>query len=221
MVKPMSARLRLEKEQVWKVAVGVWIIAILTNIPIFRDIYFDAKSKHCFVAWHFTTGEGMATYVGCYMAILNCVSGILIAFCYVSILKGLYITNTICSEMVPTNDGRDSKKKLAKLVATVTASFYILLIPYAIFTIYMAAAEKPRGNTAYSNDALFVSFYVTSSLCMVNSCINPILYALQSSSYRRGFAKLYPCCMKHQEEEMAAPARHANPSCNSTTQAHA
>ncbi|XP_032230004.2 somatostatin receptor type 4 [Nematostella vectensis] len=204
LLKPMNTRLRLEKEHVWKVVLCVWLFALLLNIPLFEDTHFDVNANMCTSALVFNSGQGMATYLGIYFSVSIIIPSIIITICYLSILKGLFITKSICSETVPTDTNRESKKKLAKLLASVTIAFYICVLPFAVFNIYMAADQQPKGESLFRADNL-MAFIITASLSMVNSCLNPVLYAFQSSSYKRGFVRFFTCrcCISSMEHNIS------------------
>ncbi|EDO46435.1 predicted protein [Nematostella vectensis] len=197
MVKPLSHRFRLGREQVWKVVLVIWFVSILLNIPIFIDVRFDPQLNVCISAFDLNTGKEIATYLAFYLGINICIPGLIITACYLSILKGLLITNSICSETVETIQGREEKKKLAKLLASVTGVYFICFAPFAIFMIYLTAKKFLNSQDKNSSPLFNYTYFVLTSLIFSNSCLNPVLYAFQSSSYRRGFAKLYTCnCLK-------------------------
>ncbi|XP_048590518.1 somatostatin receptor type 2-like [Nematostella vectensis] len=197
MVKPLSHRFRLGREQVWKVVLVIWFVSILLNIPIFIVVRFDPQLNVCISAFDLNTGKEIATYLAFYLGINICIPGLIITACYLSILKGLLITNSICSETVETIQGREEKKKLAKLLASVTGVYFICFAPFAIFMIYLSAKKFLNSQDKNSSPLFNYTYFVLTSLIFSNSCLNPVLYAFQSSSYRRGFAKLYTCnCLK-------------------------
>ena len=90
------------------------------------------------------------------------IRSVVMVFCYGSLIRGLYFTNTVCPENETTDGERSSEKK--KLVITfllATVGFFIGYVPCVAFHIVVAFQYK--GEYRYQpvlSSPECVSFYV-------------------------------------------------------------
>ena len=114
-------------------------------------------------------------------------------FCYGSLIRGLYFTNTVCPETETTDGERNSEKK--KLVITflpATVRFLIGYIPSMAF--YTVVAFQTNANidiNLYSHLQNAFHFMFSCSLCL-----NPLVYAFRSAHFREGFKRVLTTCWK-------------------------
>jgi hypothetical protein len=110
-----------------------------------------------------------------------------LGFCYFQITKGIYFEKTIIGQVRGEEDIR-SKKKLAKLLLSVTAAFYTCYLPYGIFLPFLALSK--RKALIKKQDVYIILLKTVEFLVTCSSFLNPVLYAFQSSNYREGFLKI-------------------------------
>lgn len=115
-----------------------------------------------------------------------------------------------------------ARKQVVLMLGAVVLSFFLCLIPFRIFTLWIIIVPdemvKKFGLENYYN-----CLYFSRIMLYLNSAINPILYNLMSSKFRKGFRKL--CCGRlwfHVErcehfERGAAPVQHTNNTNTTTT----
>lgn len=110
-----------------------------------------------------------------------------------------------------------ARKQVVLMLGAVVLSFFLCLIPFRIFTLWIIIVPdemvKKFGLENYYN-----CLYFSRIMLYLNSAINPILYNLMSSKFRKGFRKL--CCGKlwfhvHHDrcqhmERGAAPVQYTN-----------
>ena len=114
-------------------------------------------------------------------------------FCYGSLIRGLYFTNTVCPENETTDGERSSEKK--KLVITfllATLGFLIGYVPGVAFHIVVAFQTNANIDiNLYSHLQNAFHFMFSWSLCL-----NPLVYAFRSTHFREGFKRVLTTCWK-------------------------
>ena len=189
LVTPMTAKYTLTKKSVVYAIAATWMISMLISIPDFIFTHVDRTTGKCVspLGPEMDVHSGKATYVIIAISLYIFVPLVIISFCYFQILRGMFITRTICAG--PAN-GNSEKKKLAILIIAVTVVFYILFLPFAIFALHVALTKQFTTNNGENQTELIV-LKVLTFLIVANSSLNPVLYAFQSENYRKAFRNLF------------------------------
>ena len=196
LVNAMNSGFKLTKENFSKVIITIWITSLLVGIPQAAASRFDEEVGYCVGVWtnglSSTVHLGYRIYATSVLAIFNIIPALSIAFCYYKIVKGLAWDMTICGQdMAGQNDIR-AKKKIVRILATVTVLFYVSYVPFIVSTMLSAW----QGDS-FASSTLVNMNIVSSFLVFCSSCFNPILYSCQSTNYRQGMktllAKVFKC----------------------------
>lgn len=117
----------------------------------------------------------------------------------------LIVLYTIIAKNLISNDGpgrmpkiRPSKpelsfkarKQVVLMLGAVVLSFFICLIPFRIFTLWIIIASDENVKR-FGVEKYYNCLYFSRIMLYLNSAINPILYNLMSSKFRKGFRKLW------------------------------
>lgn len=82
-----------------------------------------------------------------------------------------------------------ARRQVVLMLATVVLSFFVCLLPFRVFTMWIILVPEHTfldlGPHHY-----YVILYASRVMVYLNSAVNPILYNLMSSKFRRGFCKL-------------------------------
>ncbi|XP_015753300.1 PREDICTED: neuromedin-U receptor 2-like [Acropora digitifera] len=97
-------------------------------------------------------------------------------------LHGLYFSNAVCAES--TNEDNSEKKKLLMTFILATSGFLLGYGPFALF--YAIAFRKELEFDFYIRRKAVLLFLLAISLCL-----NPVLYAFRSSSFKEGFKRIF------------------------------
>ncbi|XP_031561432.1 C-X-C chemokine receptor type 2-like [Actinia tenebrosa] len=188
LVKPLTAgKLKIQFENVRYVIAGIWSIALLINLPDFVANRFDAKYGRCICPYSLESITDFRAHVLCTVFFLGGFPLLILGFCYFQIIKGIFFEKTIMGQAQGQEDDK-SKRKLAKLLLSVTMAFYTCYLPYGIFMSFLTLSKRKtliENQNSYTILLKTVEFLVTFS-----SFLNPVLYAFQSSNYRNGFVKI-------------------------------
>ena len=200
LVKPFYTGLRLTKTRLPYVVAFLWVIAVLSCIPDFMTNTIDSNplsTYPCKRPWsldEYSDHKGFIIYTCIFFGILPCV---MVVFCYFEIFRGLFITNTICA--IPadgpssqTLEDRRAKKQLFKLLVSLTILFCICTLPFSLFFVYLATID--RTTVPDNRERLYSVHRTVRFLLSANSFFNPLVYALQSSNYRKEFQRIFSSC---------------------------
>lgn len=189
LMKPMQSELRLTHECVKYVIAFVWIVAILTNLPDFSQNKYSEQYGRCVCPFTLQIASSLKEHVICTVILLGCLPFMILAYCYFQIIRGLFFKNTVCSRAPTGSSDHQTKKRLAKLLISVTAAFYVCYLPYGTFILYIALQD--RSKLVADQETLSVLLRLFEFLVTSGSCLNPILYAFRSSNYWEGFKKMF------------------------------
>ncbi|KAL4612896.1 galanin receptor type 2-like [Arapaima gigas] len=110
----------------------------------------------------------------------------------VSVL-GLTYACTICHLWTTVNplkdmsESRRAKRKVTKMIIIVAVLFCLCWLPHHLVIMCMWFGHFPL------NQATYVLRILSHLVAYANSCLNPIVYALVSKHFRKGFHKVFAC----------------------------
>ncbi|XP_022914656.2 orexin receptor type 2-like isoform X3 [Onthophagus taurus] len=84
----------------------------------------------------------------------------------------------------------ESRKKAAKMLASVVGMFALCFLPLHTIEILRLTMEM-RNNEVNRAFSMFSHW-----LCYVNSAVNPLIYNFMSKKFRKEFKKSFECCTK-------------------------
>ena len=173
LLRPMEETLRLRKKHVFIAVCLIWTFSISFVVPLFVEQKYVDEVQMCHMDWKASVSKA---YWGL-LAALTVLSLLVMLVCYVRIVKGI-----LCEDILPSDNSLGekareqdihSKKKIVKLLITVTVIFIACFIPFASIS---AMDVSPR-TLPYK-----VSYFLVYCSCS----LNPVVYTFQSSNYRMG-----------------------------------
>ena len=191
LMKPFHTSLRLSIEYVQPTIAIIWFSSILLCLPDFILRSLDNEFNSCVGPWTMHMDNRSRIYVICNLVLSVYVPFFILLFCYGSVIRGLYFTNTVCaSEPIEHSQSNQEKKQLVITFVSVTAGFFVCFIPPASQFMYLACTEHEADITMHEMCYQFLWF-----LLMATSTLNPILYAFRSTNFRNGFRRIitFPC----------------------------
>lgn len=91
------------------------------------------------------------------------------------------------------SESRRAKWKVSKMIIIVAALFCLCWLPHHLVILCMWVGRFPLNYTTY------VLRILSHFVAYANSCLNPIVYALVSKHFRKGFRKVFSCSLKRRE----------------------
>ena len=191
-LKPFSSNLRLKKENIKKAIALIWTSSSVLGCPGFFLNEWNIKNCSCDGPWAFKPSLASNVYLIIHFLFTTYVQIIVFVFCYGSLIKGLYFSNDICAES--TNEDNTEKKKLLITFILATSSFLLGYGPFTVFHTIMLFGKKIELPLFEKlNATLLFPFEIS-------LCINPVLYAFRSSSFKEGFKRIFlPCSSQPME----------------------
>lgn len=186
LLKPFRTELRLSEDNVKKAIVFTWTTSVVICFPQFFFAEWSEKDTSCVGPLGIMTEESKI-YTLLYVTIFIMQLTIMF-FCYGSLIRGLYFTDTVCSET--DEQGNQEKKKLVLTFLLASLAFLIGYGPFVVFCILVAWEDNEQN---YDSKVYSILEAVSTVLFDLTLCLNPILYAFRSSSYQQEFKRLLIC----------------------------
>ena len=101
LVRPMNKKYTLSKERVIYAIAATWVLSLAVDIPDFVLTHYEPESGNCISPWSAKLANNKAVYISIAIIIFAFLPSLLITFCYFQILRGMFITRTICSASTP------------------------------------------------------------------------------------------------------------------------
>ena len=185
-LKPFSSNLRLNEENIKKAIFLIWILSIVVGFPGFFLNEWNNDKTSCDGPWSSELNLARKIYLIAYLIFTMYIPIVVFLFCYGSLIKGLYFSNAICAES--TNEENSEKKKLLMTFILATSGFLLGYGPLAGFYTTISLGEKIDPSLYEKlNVVLFFLF-------LISLCLNPVLYAFRSSSFKEGFKRIFQPC---------------------------
>ena len=178
--KPMSTRLRINRDYIWKVIAALWFsAALLFYLPhlIFKRVRYVNSRPVCYFSFGKTSE---AVYFGV-LEFVFVVNVVVTWFSYLSIVKGMCWDNTICSETVQTKQEVVEKRRIVTFLLLLTFFFTLAFIPYIVL----------KTLTYHFPDIDIEKKHFLGIPVATFPVVNPSLYILFNSNYRAGFKKQF------------------------------
>ena len=188
-LKPFSSNLRLNEENIKKAIALIWTSSTVVGFPgFFLKVWNDEKND-CDGPFGSKPNLASKIYMIVNFIFTTYIPIVVFLFCYGSLIKGLYFSNDICAES--TNEDNSEKKKLLITFILATSGFLLGYGPFALF--YAVTFRKEIEFDFYIRRKAVLLFLLAISLCL-----NPVLYAFRSSSFKEGFKRIFqPCELTH------------------------
>ena len=187
LLKPFSTGLRLNEDNIKKAITLIWISSVVLCLPHFVFQGWSESHSTCVGPWSLHMNQATKVYVIINAVFVAYTPLLVMLYCYGSLLKGLYFSNTICAESQV--ETRPEKRKLVVTFVLATIGFFIGYGPFVVFyTVIATGGGQQITLKFYSNIS---SVFVILFNCGL--CLNPILYAFRSKKFQEGFKRIMLC----------------------------
>ena len=187
LLKPFRTGLRLKQDNVKQAIACIWVASVVICCPEF--IFKDWSETHSSGTgpWTIYMNQATRVYVIINSVVSACIPLTVILYCYGSVIKGLYFTNTVWSETVV--ERTSEKKKLVITFILATTAFFVGYVPTAAVYTFFALGDDKQMDIK-----MFYAFTsVVHGMFAFSLCCNPILYAFRSKNFREGFKRIILC----------------------------
>ena len=197
LLKPLRTGLRLSEDNIKKAIALIWVTSVFVSIPnpFFQE--FDRSNCVCVGRGDSNINLAWKIYLIVFDA-LFLIQSVVMVFCYGSLIRGLYFTNTVCQE-IETSDGERSseKKKLVITFLLATLGFLIGYVPgvaFNIVVVFQTNANIDINLCSHLQNAFYFMF-------SCSLCLNPLVYAFRSAHFREGFKRVLTTCWKQTPQD--------------------
>ena len=178
---PHSIRLKLTKRKIVLLIILCWFLSFVFTIPGFWSMIFSTETKTCGHKW------SKPVYAKVYTIGWTIIAGVI----PISIMAGLYsrVVHRLWFAKDTTTEASQKallrcRKRATKMVIAVTVIYVLCWVPeLSIYFLGFTGAMK----------LTYLHHGIASILIVFNSSINPVIYSLQSSTFRRHLSNLIRC----------------------------
>ncbi|XP_019902700.1 galanin receptor type 2 [Esox lucius] len=161
----------------------VWALSLVFSSPYlsyYRLMDLDGTAV-CIPAWHFRDRRLMdvCTFVFGYL-----VPVLILSLTYARTVRHLWTTVNPVEDVA---ECQRAKRKVTKMIIVVAMLFCLCWLPHHLVILWMWFGHFPLNHTTY------VLRVLSHLVAYANSCLNPIVYALASKHFRKGFRAVFDC----------------------------
>ncbi|XP_046690352.1 galanin receptor 2b isoform X2 [Silurus meridionalis] len=163
----------------------IWGLSLVFAGPYlsYYDLIDFENSNVCVPGWEEYNRKVLDT---CTFVFGYVIPVLIVSLSYTRTIKYLW---TAVDPLDGMSESKRAKRKVTKMIIIVTVLFCICWLPYHVVILCYLYGDFPFNQTTYAFRLL--------SHCMAyaNSCLNPIVYALVSKHFRKGFKKVFSCIL--------------------------
>lgn len=190
LMEPFRTRYRLNTDNIKQAIALIWILSFLICLPAFIFLEWKESLATCVGPWTLHMNKQSKVYFVVNSVFSTYVPMTVMTYCYGSLIRGLYFTNTICAEPVTADESSSEKKKLVITCILATAGLFVCFVPSVVFyTFVVPNPDEQADLELYSDLSAVFAFLFICSLCF-----NPMLYAFRSTNFQDGFKRILCCC---------------------------
>ncbi|XP_078355400.1 neuropeptide FF receptor 2-like [Oculina patagonica] len=184
----------LEKRKLALCFVVIWILSFLVALPLII-IAKVGPSGYCHEDW--PTSDHKRAYTAVLAGLQYFVPLIIIAVAYIRIGGELFFSkrrSSFTSQARTAEEARKQEnKKIAKILATIVASFAVCMLPTHVAWLLVDFGGKSGQEKAE------VIFKFSDLLAVFHSCLNPVIYGTVTRQFRQDYVRYLSfifCCKK-------------------------
>lgn len=184
-MKPHSKRFSIRKI---RIAVFLcWALAFLISLLDIIVIKYDPSIKSCDYKWMMNWGVKLDAAV--WLFAVGCLPSLIMLALYGRVIRTLWCSRHKIAD-VSQRSLLKSRKRVTKAAVTVTVILFVCWMPNLLY--YFITSYTPRtSSTAETLNNASPIFYRTSHvLLLLNSSINPFVYAVQDVRFRRCMSRI-------------------------------
>uniref|UniRef100_A0AAY3ZXB4 G-protein coupled receptors family 1 profile domain-containing protein n=1 Tax=Denticeps clupeoides TaxID=299321 RepID=A0AAY3ZXB4_9TELE len=180
-----SREMRTPKNALTTIAV-LWGLSLVFSGPYlsyYQQMDLDGTTV-CIPAWdiHHRRVMDVCTFVFGYL-----IPVLILGLTYARTIRYLW---TAVDPMENMSESRRAKRKVTKMIIIVAVLFCLCWLPHHLVILCMWFGHFPLNHTTY------VLRILSHLVAYTNSCLNPIVYALVSKHFRKGFQKTFGCALR-------------------------
>ncbi|XP_030630714.1 galanin receptor type 2 [Chanos chanos] len=178
----------------------VWGLSLIFSGPYlsyYQQMDLDGTIV-CIPVWDFQHRRAMdvCTFVFGYL-----IPVLILSVTYARTIRYLWTTVDPIKDM---SESRKAKRKVTKMIIIVAVLFCLCWLPHHLVILSMWFGYFPLNHTTY------VLRILSHLVAYTNSCLNPIVYALVSKHFRKGFQKVFSCTLRKQVVNRVHVVQHAH-----------
>lgn len=185
-----------------------WVLALLISTLDIVVVQYNPNIKSCDYRW--MTSWGVKLDAAIWLFAVGILPSLIMLALYGGVIKTLWCSRNKIAD-VSQRSLHKSRKRVTKAAVTVTVILFVCWMPNLLY--YFITSYAPRSSsTAQNLNTAAPVFYKTSHvLLLLNSSINPFVYAVQDARFRRCMTRLL-CRIRQYRRRESVPAERSIPS---------
>ncbi|XP_005993296.1 galanin receptor 2a [Latimeria chalumnae] len=181
-----SRELRTPKNALTTICI-IWGLSLIFSGPYlsyYQEILHPQNVTVCFPVWGIQQRKIMdiCTFVFSYI-----IPVLILSLTYARTIRYLWTSVDPIENM---SESKKAKRKVTKMIIIVAVLFCLCWLPHHLVILCFWYGYFPLNQVTYA-------FRILSHLLSyANSCLNPIVYALVSKHFRKGFKKVFNCILR-------------------------
>lgn len=189
LLKPLRTKLRLTEDNVKQAITLIWFSSFLFCLPEFFLREWRGSLLICVGPWTINMNTESRVYFFISSVFCTYLPMAVMTYCYGSLIRALYFTNTICSGSVANGESNTQKKKLVTTFILATAGFFVCFAPGVVYFTVLILKPDEEADVKFN----FELSALLAFLLLFSLCFNPMLYAFRSHNFRAGFKRIIFC----------------------------
>jgi len=180
-MKPLKRR--LSKKKIRYAIVLSWVLGFFICLPETVAIAYNPKIKSCDFFWINGT-SGAKVDSGLWLFAIGTFPFLIMLVLYGSVVRTLWCCGHGADD-VAQRSLQLSRKRITKTAVTVTVILFVCWMPNLLYYFILSMTPQDSSPAADLKSAAPVFYPITHLFILLNSSINPFIYALQYTRFRR------------------------------------
>lgn len=184
-MKPHSTRFSTRKIRI--AVILCWTLAFLISLLDIIVVQYNSSINSCDYKWMMSWGVKLDAAV--WLFAVGCLPSLIMLALYGRVIRTLWCSRHKVAD-VSQRSLHKSRKRVTKAAVTVTVILFVCWMPNLLYYFITSFTPQTSSTAENLNNASPIFYRVSHVLLLLNSSINPFVYAVQDVRFRRCMARI-------------------------------